>query len=65
MTKNIKYLDLPEIQTGMKLILFYDIKSLPIGFIIKDILELANKRQKIPYVEGKGSSPSYEVYPII
>ncbi len=65
MDKNIKYLDFPEIPNGMKLTLFYDIESLPKVFNIEDISELVNKRQRIPYVEGKCSPPSYELCPII
>lgn len=65
MDKNINYLDFPVTQNGMKLIIFYAIESLPEGFSIEDILELVNKRQKIPYVKGKCSPPSCELYPSI
>ena len=65
MNENIKYIDFPQIQNGMKPTLFYANESLPTGFSIQDISELVNKRQKIPYVEGKSSPPAYEFYPII
>lgn len=65
MDKNIKYHDFPETQKGVKLIIFYAIESLPEGFSVEDILELVNKRQKIPYIKGKCSPPSCELYPLI
>ena len=64
MKENIKYIEVPESQNGIKPTIFYDIECLPEGISIETISELAEKDKNIPYVECKGIIPTFHFYQI-